>query len=157
VYAAALMLCGAVFAVGASAAGTAGSTTQQTTRDKVFTKEQAERGAALYAKHCDRCHDPAKVQPGKKPGPPTVGPKFIETWQDRTLGELYTSIFTTMPSDGSYTLTPAETLDVIAHILTANGFPAGTKALKEDDEMKGTVIVKGQRAKGRGQRAKGQR
>jgi len=125
---------------------------QQTTRDKVFAKAQATRGSDLYAKHCDRCHDPAKVPPGKKPGPPTIGPKFIETWQDRTLGELFGSILNTMPSDGSITLTADQTLDVVAYMLQANGFPDGPTDLKNDDATKEIVIVKGQRAEGKVQR-----
>jgi hypothetical protein len=115
---------------------------QKTTRDRLYTKEQAGRGAELSAKHCDRCHIPEKVPEGKKPGPPTVGPKFIETWTDRTLGELFDTIYTTMPSDGSATLTVDQTLDLVAHILKGNGFPEGTSPLKNDDAMKSAVIVK---------------
>jgi cytochrome c5 len=128
---------------------------QKTTRDKVYSKEQAARGATLYAKHCERCHDPAKVPEGKKPGPPTIGPKFLDAWQDRNLGELFSTIFTTMPSDGSTTLSVDETLDAVAHLLKANGFPEGATPLKNDDEMKAVVIVKnpaGQRSEVKGQR-----
>ena len=115
---------------------------QQTTRDKVYTKDQAARGAEMYAKFCDRCHDPAKVVPGKKPGPPTIGAKFLETWQDRTLGELFGIIMNTMPSDGSMTPTQDQVLDLVAYLLQANGFPNGDAPLKNDDAMKVTVIVK---------------
>src|SRR5215471_6415697 len=95
-------------------AGPAPISHQKTTKDKVFTKEQAARGAELYAKSCDRCHDPAKVPAGKKPGPPTIGAKFVENWTDKTLGELYTTIFTTMPGDGVLILTSDQTLDLMA-------------------------------------------
>ena len=115
---------------------------QKTTRDKVFDKAQATRGGELYVKHCERCHDPAKVPEGKKPGPPTVGPKFIETWMDRPLGELFGSILNTMPSDGSMVLTADQTVDLVAHLLQLNGFPEGTAPLKNDDAMKAIVIVK---------------
>jgi quinoprotein glucose dehydrogenase len=114
---------------------------QKTTKDKVFTKEQAARGADLYAKSCDRCHDPAKVAPGKKPGPPTIGAKFVDNWQDKTLGELYGTIFNTMPGDGVLILTADQTLDLVAYLLQANGFPAGEAPLKNDDAMKAVVIV----------------
>jgi len=114
---------------------------QKTTKDKVFTKDQAARGADLYAKSCDRCHDPAKVAPGKKPAPPTIGAKFLETWQDKTLGELYATIFNTMPGDGVLILTADQTLDLMAHLLQANGFPAGETPLKNDDAMKAVVIA----------------
>lgn len=139
--AAALLLCAAFGARLAAGGAAATEPAQQTTRDKVYTKEQAARGAELYVKHCDRCHDPAKVPEGKKPGPPTVGPKFIETWMDRTVGELFGSILNTMPSDGSLILTPDQTLDLVAHLLQINGFPDGTAPLKNDDAMKATVIV----------------
>jgi len=115
---------------------------QQTTRDKVYAKAQATRGAELYAKHCERCHDPAKVPEGKKPGPPTVGPKFMEVWLDRTLGELFGSILNTMPSDGSMVLTTDQTIDLVAHLLQLNGFPEGQTPLKNDDAMKAITIVK---------------
>jgi len=124
-----------IAAIGVSASA------QKTTKDKVFTKEQAARGADLYAKTCDRCHDPAKVAPGKKPAPPTIGAKFMETWQDKTLGELYGTIFNTMPGDGVVILTADQTLDLIAYMLQANGFPAGETVLKNDDAMKAVVIA----------------
>jgi cytochrome c5 len=113
----------------------------KTIKDKVFTKEQAARGADLYAKSCDRCHDPAKVPAGKKPGPPTIGAKFLENWQDKTLGELYGTIFNTMPGDGTLILTADQSLDLVAYVLQANGFPAGETPLKNDDVMKGIVIT----------------
>jgi mono/diheme cytochrome c family protein len=115
---------------------------QKTTRDKLYSKEQATRGGELYVKYCEKCHTPEKVPEGKKPGPPISGPKFLETWADRTVGELFATIRDTMPSDGSATLTQDQVLDAIAHILQANGFPDGPTALKNDDQMKTAVIVK---------------
>jgi S-disulfanyl-L-cysteine oxidoreductase SoxD len=115
---------------------------QQTTRDRIYAKAQAAHGAELYVKHCERCHDPAKVPAGKKPGPAVTGPKFLDKWQDHTLGELFTSIFTTMPNDGSAVLSEEETLDLVAYLVSANGFPDGAAPLKNDDAMKATVIVK---------------
>ena len=125
---------GSVFAVSA--------VPQKTTKDKLYTKEQSTRGAAVFAKLCERCHIPEKVPTGKKPDPPVIGVKFLETWQDRTLGELFATIYTTMPSDGSATLTTDQTVDLVAHLLQANGFPEGTTPLKNDDAMKAVVIVK---------------
>ena len=63
-------------------------------------------------KHCERCHTPEKVPEGKKPGPPIAGDKFLDTWSDRTVGELFDTILNTMPSDGSATLTADQALDV---------------------------------------------
>lgn len=115
---------------------------QQTTRDRVYSKEQAARGAGLYAKYCDRCHDPAKVPAGKKPGPSLIGATFLDKWQDHALGELFTSILTTMPNDGSAVLSENDTLDLVAYLVSANGSPDGPVPLKNDDAMKAIVIVK---------------
>jgi cytochrome c5 len=120
----------------------AASAPQKTVRDKVYTKEQAARGAELYGAQCAKCHDPDKLPEGKKPPPPIVGAKFKDTWQDRTLGELYTLVLTTMPSDGSAVLTSDQTLDLLAHLLKLNEYPEGTAPLKNDDAMKAIVIVK---------------
>jgi cytochrome c5 len=117
-------------------------TPQKTTKDKIFSKEQATRGGELYVKSCEHCHTPEKVPAGKKPGPPVKGDKFFEVWSDRPVGELYGSILNTMPSDGSMVLTSDQTLDLIAYILQINGMPEGTAPLKNDETMKTTVIIK---------------
>jgi len=119
-----------------------GAGDQKTTKDKLYSKEQATRGADQYVKYCEKCHTPEKVPEGKKPGPPVAGPKFLETWADRTVGELFATIRDTMPSDGLTTLTPEQSLDAVAHILLLNGFPDGPAPLKNDDAMKTAVIVK---------------
>jgi len=123
-------------------AGSSDPAFQKTTRDKLYSKEQATRGGELYVKFCEKCHTPEKVAEGKKPGPPIAGPKFLEAWADRTVGELFATIRDTMPSDGAVTLTADQVLDAVAHILQANGFPDGPAPLKNDDAMKTAVIVK---------------
>ena len=115
---------------------------KKTTRDGIYAKEQAARGAEIYVKHCQRCHDLDKVPEGKKPGPRVVGDEFFKVWQDRTLGELFGIILNTMPSDGTAFLDEPQTLDVLARLLQMNGFPEGEAPLKYDDGMKAVVIVK---------------
>ncbi len=115
---------------------------QKTTTDKIYSKDQAARGAKQYATVCANCHDPAKVAAGKKPAPPLVGDAFLTKWDGRTLGELEDQIFTTMPNDGSATLTEDQTADLVAYILQANGMPDGPAALKYGAASKDVVIVK---------------
>jgi mono/diheme cytochrome c family protein len=138
---AAAMLAAAV-AFTSTTGGASTPQAQKTTRDKIYSKDQADRGAQLYVKHCERCHTPEKVPEGKKPGPPVSGEKFMGVWADRTLGELFDTIHNTMPSDGSAVLTPDQSLDSLAYILKLNGFPEGAAPLKNDDAMKNIVIVK---------------
>jgi mono/diheme cytochrome c family protein len=121
---------------------TTAAASQKTTQDKVYAKDQAERGGKQYATVCASCHDPEKVPAGKKPSPPLVGEKFLSKWDGRTLGELEDQIFTTMPNDGSATLTEDQTADLVAYILQANGMPDGSAALKYGAASKDIVIKK---------------
>lgn len=124
-------------------AGVVARTAQNSSqKPRVYSKEQAARGAAQYAKMCAACHDPAKTPPaGKDKGPELVGEKFTDEWQDRTLGELLFTILTTMPNDGSAVLSESETADLAAYILQANGYPDGPTELKYDTAAD-TAIVK---------------
>jgi mono/diheme cytochrome c family protein len=115
---------------------------QRTTQDKVYTKDQAARGAKQYATACASCHDPAKVPAGKKPGPELIGDAFLTKWDSRTLGELLDQILTTMPNDGSAVLTEDQTADLVAYILQANKQPDGTSDLKYGASSKDIVIKK---------------
>jgi mono/diheme cytochrome c family protein len=115
---------------------------QKTTQDKVYTKDQAARGAKQYATACASCHDPAKVPAGKKPGPELIGDAFLTKWDSRTLGELLDQVLTTMPNDGSAVLTEDQTADLVAYILQANKQPDGTSDLKYGASSKDIVIKK---------------
>jgi mono/diheme cytochrome c family protein len=108
-----------------------GARFQKTSRDKIYSKEQATRGEVLYTKRCVACHDPAvTLPPGKERGPELVGEAFITAWENRKLEELLTTTLLTMPNDASYQLSEQETADVIAHLLKANGYPEGPADLK---------------------------
>jgi hypothetical protein len=82
------------------------------------------------------------VAAGKKPAPPLAGDLFLDSWKDRTVGELMATIKLTMPNDGSMTLTADDAADFAALILMNNKFPEGKAPLKYDDEGKKIVIVK---------------
>lgn len=99
--------------------------TQKTVRDNVYSKAQAERGAAQFAKVCAGCHDPAKLDPAKEKGPELVGERFLDEWQSKPLSGVLETVLLTMPNDGSAVLTEEQTADVVAYILQANGFPDG--------------------------------
>ena len=103
---------------------------QKTSRDKVYSKAQADRGAQTYAKVCAGCHDPAKLDPKKEKGPELVGQRFADEWQGKPLSGLLEIVLLTMPNDGSAVLSEDETADVIAYILQLNGHPDGTADLK---------------------------
>ena len=110
-------------------------------KDKVYSKEQAEKGDASYTKTCLKCHA-LKDGPGPEEGPPLAGTAFLTKWDGKTVHELALSIRLNMPPDGSITVGEEDAADLIAYILKSNGFPEGEKPLKADASAKSLVIVK---------------
>jgi len=104
----------------------------QTVWDGVYTADQAKRGAALYADRCATCHGLALT--GGESAPALTGGDFMSNWSGLTADTLFDRIRTTMPADKPGTLTRAQTADVLAHILSAGGFPAGQTELPTQTE-----------------------
>ena len=137
-----MSVCAIAAATLSAAIGLSAQDKKVTVKDKVYSVTQAAKGEKQYTTICVNCHDPSKVAPGKKAAPPLIGPKFLDEWADRTLGELMTTIVTTMPDDGSAVLTPEDGAALVAYILKQNGFPDGPNDLKPGEASKDIVIVK---------------
>jgi S-disulfanyl-L-cysteine oxidoreductase SoxD len=95
--------------------------------DAVYTAEQARRGAALYQTHCSACH--GEGLQGLESAPALAGDTFNSTWEGVTLSDLADRVRTTMPMTAPGTLSRQQTVDVVAFILEAGKFPAGTTPL----------------------------
>jgi len=93
----------------------------------VYTDEQAVRGEAVYKEQCAACH--GDNLEGSGPMPPLAGMDFLTNWKGKTLGDLYEKTQTTMPATAPGTLTPEQTADLLAYILKASKYPAGSTAL----------------------------
>lgn len=97
--------------------------------DGIYTAEQAKRGEMVYTEMCAACHDPALIG---GVGPALAGKDFFATWKDMTVGDLFGKIKNEMPLTAPGTMTPEQTADVVAYMLSFNKFPAGTTALAAD-------------------------
>jgi mono/diheme cytochrome c family protein len=91
----------------------------------VYSRTQAERGAAAYAEACSSCH--ASDLRGSGNAPSLVGASFLFLWEDRTLAELLGVMRTEMPTNAPNSLPEPTYLDILAHLLEANGFPSGER------------------------------
>jgi mono/diheme cytochrome c family protein len=114
----------------------------RTSRDGVFTEAQQKRGEAIYARECSTCH--GERLKGGEGSPPLTGTEFNDNWNNKTVAELFDKIRQTMPAPPEQPgkLTPQETADVVAHILSVDGFPAGAAQLPGDaDQLKKIRIV----------------
>jgi S-disulfanyl-L-cysteine oxidoreductase SoxD len=93
----------------------------------VYTEEQSKRGMELYKAQCASCHgDDLK---GNEIIPALTGDTFTGNWKGKTVGDLFEKINMTMPALDPGSLTPEQTSDLIAHILSVAKYPAGKTAL----------------------------
>src|SRR5262245_62485141 len=93
--------------------------------DGVFTRAQQQRGEAIYTRECSTCH--GEKLKGGEGSPPLTGTEFNANWTDKTVADLFDKIRQTMPAPPEQPgkLSPEQTSDVIAHILSTAGLPAG--------------------------------
>jgi len=108
----------------------------ETTRsvwDGVYTADQARRGRQIYAKECASCHGSDLT--GGESAPPLAGPGFLSNWTSLTVGDLFERTRVSMPEDDPGKLSRAQLADVIACLLSANGFPDGKAELDKQTEV----------------------
>jgi mono/diheme cytochrome c family protein len=101
--------------------------------DGVYTEEQEQRGLDIYEENCLACHGPQLE--GGEMAPGLADGAFKANWNGLTVGDLYNRIRETMPPDRPGSIGRQEIADVLAHILFANGMPAGEKELARRPEM----------------------
>lgn len=99
-----------------------------------FTRAQAERGSALYARHCAECHG---VQLTGGTASALAGRDFLMRWgnPNRTLEDFFYVMRMSMPFGAGGTLPLEDYVDVLAHILERNGQAPGDRALAAERAM----------------------
>jgi mono/diheme cytochrome c family protein len=94
--------------------------------DGVFTTAQADLGKQSSGR-CQGCHGPDLA--GTDRAPALKGNGFIANWQDGSVNRLFVKIRDGMPPGNTDSLPPDVKLNIVAHLLRENGFPAGTSEL----------------------------
>ena len=105
----------------------------------VYSREQAGRGQQAYNTQCARCHGEALL--GGENSPPLVDRDFLERWNGKSVGNLVDFTRKTMPSDGPGKLSRRQCTDMIAYLLSANGFPAGELDLESDAAVLNDILI----------------
>jgi S-disulfanyl-L-cysteine oxidoreductase SoxD len=98
----------------------------------VYTEEQSKRGLELYKMQCASCH--GEDLKGNEIIPGLAGETFLNNWRGKSIGDLFEKINMTMPALDPGSLTPEQTADLIAHILSVSKYPAGQMALASSME-----------------------
>ena len=101
----------------------------KTVADGVYTDVQANRGAAAYEAACSGCH---RADLGGASGPSLKEQRFAAQFAGKDLRVLFTKVAATMPRNAPGSLADDVNLDVVAHLLKENGFPAGSRDLTAD-------------------------
>lgn len=96
-----------------------------------FTEDQVSRGASVFDRNCSACH--GENLGGLDDGPPLTG-TFFEHWYAGTVADLFAYVSAGMPADNPGALSTTQYVNVIAFILSENGFVAGEEPLPEDPE-----------------------
>lgn len=123
---------GAVTAAVAAGAGLLAQT--PSVQSGIYTTEQAGRGQALYEDRCVSCHGELTAFVPEMAAL-LADHTFKSRWQNRTVGELFELIQVEMPQDAPGTLSPEQTADLVAYILSGNRLPAGEAPLTGDVEQ----------------------
>jgi mono/diheme cytochrome c family protein len=105
--------------------------------DGVFTTEQAARAEPLYTRFCARCH--ADDLAGEGHAPALAGADFNAAWNNRPVSEIFEKIIGTMPPTAPGRLSPEETADLVAFILSKGAYPAGATELAATKEAMQTI------------------
>jgi len=119
-------VCVGVVALGVSASVSLRAQQARSVNEGVFTTAQATRGKSTFDMRCALCHG-ERLEGAA--GPPLVGDAFLSPRNNQPVSELFDKIHATMPADAPGTLEPPQVADLVAFILQANKFPAGSAEL----------------------------
>ena len=102
------------------------------TREGVYTEEQAERGKEIMRDICAECHMDDEF----------MG-TFIKSWAGASVGDLFEEVSTKMPEDRPGSMRPREYAQVLAYIFQLNGLPAGEVPMSSSIEELREIIIEG--------------
>jgi mono/diheme cytochrome c family protein len=103
----------------------------RTTLSGVYTLAQAEKGEDVYYGSCVTCH----------PKGTYAGASFKANWGGRPLSDLYDWVKTKMPKSDPGSLTPNQSVQVMAYILQQNKMPPGQTPMPTDRAVLGAIKI----------------
>lgn len=95
----------------------------------IYSLDQANRGAENYNTNCAGCHQSDLDRTGSAR---FTGRTFMERWREYDVESFYNFIKVTMPRSKPGSLSDSTYLNIVAHILHSNEFPAGNSDLTLD-------------------------
>lgn len=109
-----------------SASGLCATVASASPLPALYTQAQADAGHNIFETHCSMCH-------GKKlqgiSAPTLVGQDFASPDNNYTVSVIFDELSQQMPAGAPGSLSHEQYTDIMAFILSKNGYPAGNKAL----------------------------
>jgi mono/diheme cytochrome c family protein len=105
----------------------------------VYSEAQSKRGETAYGQYCAKCHGPDLM--GADVAPPLTGVEFTSGWNDLSVGDLFERLRITMPADKPGTVSAQDNADMVAFLLSKNGFPAGQAELPAQADVLKTIKI----------------
>ncbi len=106
-----------------------------------FTAEQADRGQAAYRHACQDCHG-FNLNDGEFGGAPLNGQYFARHWGNGSVAALYGMMAAKMPPDRPGKLNPQTYADLVAFLLSKNGYAPGQTELPPDPNAQQRMTLK---------------
>jgi mono/diheme cytochrome c family protein len=112
-------------------AASASTAFAQSAEGPSFTAEQVERGQAAYSQNCQDCHG-STLDNGEFGGPPLKGSYFRNHWGAGSVADLTGYAKALMPPDRPGRLSDQTYTDLVAFLLSNNGYAPGSRELPSD-------------------------
>jgi mono/diheme cytochrome c family protein len=135
---------GAALAIAAVAFASAASTSTafaQAAEGPTFTAEQVERGREAYTHNCQDCHG-STLDNGEFGGPPLKGGYFRNQWGAGSVADLTGYAKALMPPDRPGRLSEQTYTDLVAFLLSSNGYEPGGTELPYDTAAQQKMSLK---------------
>src|SRR5215475_5497471 len=92
-----------------------------------FSAAQAGSGQQIYREECGRCH--GQTLGGGESTPELAGAAFLGRWRGKSPADLLERTRKTMPTDNPGGLSGSKYEDVVAFIMSTNGYTPGAREL----------------------------
>jgi S-disulfanyl-L-cysteine oxidoreductase SoxD len=141
----AVVACASLAVIGAFRSAAGAQEPSRSVWDGVYTEEQAKRGAELYGRECAVCHGTDLT--GADEVPALAGPAFLANWDGLTVGDLSERVRRSMPPNRPGQLSRQQVTDILCHVLSVNGFPAGKTELEPKIELMKQIRIEATKPK----------
>ncbi len=105
-----------------------------------FTSTQVSAGSSAFATHCATCHG-AHLEGGAGPALSGANFKTLSTKVKANVSDIFTYMTTNMPMNAPASLSHTEYVNIMAFILSKNGYQAGSTALTFGQASASTAAI----------------